>query len=745
MIEHSTEFAQAITGSSRKLYARAIFDLVSPDAVVGNIASNSVSPISRTQQVSQRGADETGEKIATLEHNRWKLDVAWQLAPEDPDDRIGQSGWESGVLCGDDCAFAPPYPWLEELISGVDILQAATLQFSRQDGNGIPSDFTVAFWSGDTLVEERETTGNRNVLVVFDGLNVLAPTRMRLTVTKWSMPRRRARVVRFLMGLYERWDIRVLRSVDIYTESTFSGLSLPYSSCALEVYNEDHRFDPYAPDSLFRSIEERQSIPVELGARLSDGSIEWLPGGTYYQQSGGWALKDLTVLWKLVDVIGMLVKRKFTVPEVLPTTLDGWVGAVMSSLGVNLAGRYQVDADIADTPLTAAADAVSGLTCGNILRFACMAAVAWPHQDYSTGYLRVSKLAAAQGSHITRGNMPENPQMEANDDVADITFALDDGEVTFPGTNTESDISLSVKNPFVHTTDDARKAVRACFLEYGGRWFSVFSRGDFSSETGDIQTIDTQFGSTISARLYKQQLKLERGVMRNVPSCFIQSPNDMAQYTNRVILTGAGTWVAPDGVLHIKATLISGGDGGQGGQGGDYERYDPYVEDYIGGEDGETKRAEISADGAAGPGGLVFIREIDINAGQSIAYSCGAGGAGGEGSGTYAGTGAMGQAGAPTTFGALTTESGVRYPAGLMDIQTGAVYAMPGPGSGDKDTGSYGSGGIAGKAGAAGYQVIVRVGEPGSGSVHYYAETIVEAEPGKAGGPGQDGCIIVEW
>lgn len=174
-------------------------------------------------------------------------------------------------------------------------------------------------------------------------------------------------------------------------------------SCALEVYNEDHRFDPYAPDSLFRSIEERQSDPVELGAQLSDGSIEWLPGGTYYQQSGGWALKDLTVLWKLVDVIGMLVKRKFTVPEVLPTTLDGWVGAVMSSLGVNLgrpvSGRCM---DIADTPLTAAVDAVSGMTCGNILRFACMAAVAWPHQDYSTGYLRVSKLAATQGNHITR-------------------------------------------------------------------------------------------------------------------------------------------------------------------------------------------------------------------------------------------------------------------------------------------------------------------------------------------------------
>lgn len=70
MIDHSTEFAQAITGSSRKLYARAIFDLVSPDAVVGNTASNSVSPISRTQQVSQRGADETARRSP-----RWNTTV----------------------------------------------------------------------------------------------------------------------------------------------------------------------------------------------------------------------------------------------------------------------------------------------------------------------------------------------------------------------------------------------------------------------------------------------------------------------------------------------------------------------------------------------------------------------------------------------------------------------------------------------------------------------------------------------
>lgn len=62
------------------------------------------------------------------------------------------------------------------------------------------------------------------------------------------------------------------------------------------------------------------------------------------------------------------------------------------------------------------------------------------------------------------------------------------------------------------------------------------------SECGDIQSVDTQFFTTISARLYKQQLSLADGVMVNMPSYLVQSPNDSA-YSNKTVLTGSGTFV----------------------------------------------------------------------------------------------------------------------------------------------------------------------------------------------------------
>lgn len=56
----------------------------------------------------------------------------------------------------------------------------------------------------------------------------------------------------------------------------------------------------------------------------------------------------------LLDIIGALTKRKFVVPDTLPTTLSGWIEAIMLSLGVNFQKNYIVDDDVKDIPITAA-------------------------------------------------------------------------------------------------------------------------------------------------------------------------------------------------------------------------------------------------------------------------------------------------------------------------------------------------------------------------------------------------------
>lgn len=724
MIVHTESYDKAVTASSRRMFARAVFDLVDPDAEITGVATNSESELSLKDQIVERGSGSTDQRIATLELDRWLLDGSFEIRPDAPTDREGQVGWESDGLCGADGVFALPYPYIEMSLTNVSILQAVTLEFSDDPLDGHPVDFDVELWAGSTLLESVSIVENANTKLVVEDFTVNNPTAVRLIVKKWSKPFRRVRLARFMLGFIEIWDGSVIQDVDIYTEVTFSGLKIPYSSCTIRVENKNHRFDPYAPNTLFASIEERQAIIVDLGLRLEDGSVEWIPGGTYYQQSAGWALQDLTVSWELLDVIGMLVKRKFVVPATLPTTLAGWLGAVMSSLGVNFSKKYIVEDDVGSLSLTATADKVSGKTCGELLRFACMATNTWPRQDFGTGFLRVGKLERLEGNRITLDNMPSYPEMSANDDIADITFELDSGEVVFPGNNTDSEISLSVKNPFVHTEADARKAVVSCLFEYGGRSFEVVSRGNPSSECGDIQSVDTQFLSTVSARLYKQQLKLDAGVMRNMPSYLVQSPND-SLYANKVVLTGSGAWTAPVSGT-VKITLIGGGTGGMGGGGGNM--HDGFAD------------TDDNEGGIGGTGGRVYITEAVATAGQVFDYSCGQGGQAGVG-GAVGKNGKPGADGTDTTFGVFSSATGVRYTVGLMDIQSGAVYAQKGGDNGNQVEGLNGSGGGGGRNGRNGKRVTVTNPETGES----YTKVKARPQAGTDGQSGKDGCIIVEW
>lgn len=741
MIDRSSAYDQAITARRRRITVRATFDLRDPDAVVSGAASSAQSPYSQIGQVYDEITDQTDFKLGTLEQNRIQLDGSWALPPDDPDEVVAeQLGWWGGVLSGADGTFSSP-PYIELSFSGMSILQAFTLWFSQNSYDGVPESFRVDVYSAATLAFSRIIEGNADHQVLIEQFTVYDPTKIRVTMLKWSRPYTYPRLTDLFFGLFEQWSGRDIHSVDVLTESTFTGLSLPYSTCDLEAYNKGHRFDPYAPNSLFLSIEERQAIPIDWGIYLPDGTIEWIPGGWYYQQSGGWEIKDLTVRWSLVDIIGMLVDRNYSPPDTLPTTLGGWIASIVACLGVNLAGRYIVDDEVKDLALTATAEDVTDLTCGNVLRYACMATAAWAHQDFETGFLRVSKRGYDTGANITGSNMPSWPKMQANEEIADITFKLDDNQdVTFPGTNTASDKSLTVDNPFVHTVDDARRVVSNVMSQYGGRKFTVRSRGNPVSETGDIDTVATAFGTTISARRYKHQLKLVDGVMRNLPSYLIQTDTDK-RYDHKVVLTGSGTWKAPTGVTEIYVQLVGGGDGGDGGEGGAWLHEDDYS----------------PAPGKAGKGGRVLIVTLSINSGQSFAYSCGKGGKGGAG-GAHATwskppnddqqPGKPGTAGTATTFGAYSSANGKSYPAGITDVETGKYYAADGTdgkaqvdnpkaaSSGEPNTGNAGSGG---DSGANGYFTVDRL--PGTNI--YRARSY--PSDGAPGGTGADGVIIIQY
>ena len=106
MIVHTESYDKAVTASSRRMFARAVFDLVDPDAEITGVTTNSESEISLTDQVVNRGVGSSDQRIATLELDRWVLDGSFVIRPDDPADREGQVGWETDDVSGSDGAFA---------------------------------------------------------------------------------------------------------------------------------------------------------------------------------------------------------------------------------------------------------------------------------------------------------------------------------------------------------------------------------------------------------------------------------------------------------------------------------------------------------------------------------------------------------------------------------------------------------------------------------------------------------------
>lgn len=701
MIKSTAAYQAAITGDARRILLRAIIDLISPDIVYGAGETSGQIPWSQLAQIHDKVFD-TPAKYATLEHNRWTLDGTFGIFPDQAADVTGQVAYIGDALSGEDGSFAAP-PWVELQFSGVSVLQACSVYFPDDEYDGVPLDFTVEVKQGGTAYYSKSFTGNQAARVSMSGFTVNNPDAIRVTVSKWSLPYRRMRLVEIVPGIYEQWDNNIIAEFNVKQQGNVACTALPYGTCTLKMDNLSRRFEPRAKDGLFQSIEERQGIDISIGVRLPDGTDDYKRVGIYYQYSRGWRTGDngLTMQWDLVDIIGLLASREFLPPSTLPTTLEGWIAALVGQLGVNFANRYTVDPNYIGAAVTASSVAdVTGKSCGDILRWVCMAAGVWPRADAETGYLAAEPLWS-EGNKLTLDNLTAYPILRANSDVAAIIFTLHDGigtQYIVSGNSTASSETVSIDNPFIHTQAQALTAARTILSTYGGNQLETTGRGDPTREIGDVETVWLNESSATTARLIMQTMQFSGGVLQGCQSQLLQADGSF-QFQGRAQITESGTWTAPAGKTQLRVILVGHGGNGTAGTDGSWD--------------------EAGAPGAPGLGGLVWAGTININDGQSFAVTIGEN----------------------TVFGAYSSANGKRYANGYTDVASGDSFARTGvasplPGSGD--------GGAAGKAGAQGQRrQETTKNEDGSTTTRWR----VSAYPGK-GTPGKEGatgCVVVYW
>ena len=728
MISSTAAYQAAITADSRRVLLRALISIIDPDITYGAVTDSGAAPFSQPEQLYDKDVDQ-GPAYATLERNRWLLDGTFRVYPDNYQG-AGQQGFAGAVLSGDDGTFPEP-PWVQMAFANVSILQACSVYFPEADYDGLADTFTVEVLQGGTAYFTKTVTGNTARQVDFDGFTVQNPDAIRVTVSKWSLPGRRFRTPEIIPGLYESWNGDIIAAFTVVQQANFASTALPYGTCTLRMDNLDRRFEPRSKNGVFQSIEERQGIQVFIGVRLPDGTAEYKSVGVYYQRAGGWTTGDngLTMQWSLVDIVGLIADREYLPPEALPTTLSGWVASIVAQLGENFTALYHVDPAYAGLPLTCAAADVQGKTCGDVLRWACMATGTFPRADSETGYLTVEPFWS-QGNKLDLDNMTTYPVMKANADVGALIFTLNDGSGTqyvVSGTSAASNETVSISNPFIKTQAQALTAARMILSTYGGNQLETTGRGDPSGEIGDVDTVWLNESSATTGRRQMQTFTFQNGVLMGCQSVLLQADGAFL-FEEMAVITQSGPWTAPEGVTRLRVIVVQGGQGSGRGQ-------DGYVSG-SGNLPGSGVAAGEGQPGVAGSGGKVWYGTIDINHQQTFQVAIGQGGAP---STVYGTAGAMG---GETTFGQYSSANGEVYPLGFTDVASGNSYARTGVAVPVDGTGDGAVGGAGGSAGAGHWEdVFGPEGQP------WGWDFVVDVEPGpgQPGKAGADGVVIVYW
>lgn len=702
MINTSAAYQAAIVGSPRRIELLAVVDISDPDMEYGTVTMDSQAPWSKPGELHDKVLDAPA-RYATLEPGRWPLDGSCLIFPDDfqVQEHMGVCG---DLLCDEDGYFPAGSPaFVQQDIANVDVLQAFSLFFSSDPVDGVPMDFIVEVLQGSTAYFSREVTGNTAAQMAFDGFTVHNPTAIRLTATRWSLPRRRMRVTEIIPGIYEQWSNRLLASFSCTMSGDFSCLSLPYGTVDITLDNRSRRFEPRKKDSLFSSIEARQGIEIYLSVRLATGAYERVKLGTYYQAGDGWktSTNDPTIGWSLVDIVGLVCDRTYLPPDTLPTTLEGWIASVVDQLGENFAGRYTVDPDYAGLVVTAnSREEVTGKRCGDIIRWACMATGTWPRADQETGYLAAEPLWN-QGNKMTLDNLVSYPTMRSNKNIAALIFTLADANKTqyvVSGPQTASEDTVSVQNPFIHTQEQALTAARLILSCYGGNLYETTGRGDPSSEVGDVDIMWLDESTAATARRTMQSFAFNGGVLQGAQTKAIQADGSYL-FEECAVLTQSGTWTAPAGVNQLRLILVGKGSDGQDGEDGTWDGT------------GEA--------GADGPGGLVWAGTVSINPQQQFVVGIGE----------------------HTVFGDYSSANGARYANGYTDVASGSVYGRSGVQSPAAGTGDGGKGGRGGTQGVR-YE---RTYRDESGATHWETVTVSSPGDGESGVSGATGCVVIWW
>jgi hypothetical protein len=191
-----------------------------------------------------------------------------------------------------------------------------------------PEDFDIfVYGEDDILLHTEVVTGNDELIWTAEapaGLDDVV--KMVLEIKKWNVANRVAKISEFYTSVNATYEGDDIETLNILEEREISDGSLPVGNISsneldLELQNirKGELIDPFFygnSDSYLNNVLiPNRRITASLGLVLPDGSIEWIPMGTFW--SGDWSAPELgaNVSTTARDRMEFLRRNEFTVSE----------------------------------------------------------------------------------------------------------------------------------------------------------------------------------------------------------------------------------------------------------------------------------------------------------------------------------------------------------------------------------------------------------------------------------------------
>lgn len=358
-------FQDAIYGTVRRVFGRVTFDITDVTAnadVASATTSAQAAGISDPAQLYNKVRTQS-YNFGTMENNRFKLDGSFSF-PDSTLANNGECGFVSSALCDADGVFATAQT-VTITFGGLHSSAGLTITFDKLGGEYATDFILTAYDASNTIIDTVTVTGNTEIKA--EPLGQLANyKKIVISITKWSHPFRRARVTEVDFGIVREYEEKLV-GFNLVEEMRLTADELPSPELTFTVDNLDRAFNILNPTGFYAYLQQRQMITAELGLDLGNGSVEWVPMGTFLLREWKSNEGSLTAAFTarpLIDTMDAYDYEK-TIP--VSTNLQALAEAIFAVCGIT---KYSIDPALAEV---ATNGIVTKTSCKNVLQMIAIA------------------------------------------------------------------------------------------------------------------------------------------------------------------------------------------------------------------------------------------------------------------------------------------------------------------------------------------------------------------------------------